>query len=264
VFIRVLEAKNYKLMKENYTMKSEFWKDWKRKSKLEIEGIKSLKAAKKIILENIPREEIIAIYVKGSFVRREMNKESDVDTFTILRQSKFLKKLKRLEEKYRDVYNPKIQFSGYSLWELKHNKRTNSGKKLRASPSRAVRHLEHYKIIYGKTMKKDGLNQGPAKGHLRGMVFAFRNIFLPGYNAKKFGFSEIVKQVFWLVENEEMWKGKNPPHSWKNLARSIKDKSHIVHDALKFRLHPSKDKKERARFIKKLNRYLLKLERLVE
>ncbi|RMG34932.1 MAG: hypothetical protein D6732_10050, partial [Methanobacteriota archaeon] len=182
----------------------------------------------------------------------------------ILRESKFLKKLGKLEEKYRDQYTPQLQFSGYSLWELKHNKRANSGKKLRASPSRTVQHLKNYKLLYGKPLRREDFHQGTPEGHLRGMLYAFKEIFLPEHEKKKFGFSEIVKQVFWLVENEQIWKGKNPPHNWRKLAKSIKDENHIIHDALRFRLKPTKDKKERARFIRKLKKYLSELDKLVK
>ncbi len=240
----------------------EFWKDWKRKTKLEESAIKSIKIAKKLILNEIPKEQIVAIYAKGSFVRREMNSESDVDTITILKESKFLKKLQILEEKYRDKYRPQLQFSGYSFWELKYNKKTSCGKKLRASPSRAVQHLEYYKLFYGKNLRKEDFHQGPPKGHLRGMIYAFKEIFLPGYKEKKFSFSELAKQVFWLVENEQIWKGRNPPHHWKKLTKSIKDKNHIINEALKYRLNPTKDKIERVRFIRKLNKYLSELEKL--
>jgi len=242
----------------------EFWKDWKRKTKLEESAIKSIKMARKIIFYEIPKEQIVAIYAKGSFVRREMNKKSDIDTVTILKESRYLKKLRKLEEKYRDQYEPQLQFSGYSLWELKHNKRTNSGNKLRASPSRTVQHLKHYKLIYGKQLREEDFHQKPQKEHLRGMLYAFKEIFLPGYKEKKFGFSELAKQIFWLVENEQIWEGKNPPHHWRKLAKSIKDKNHIIHDALRFRLKPTKDKKERAKFIRKLNKYLSELEKLVK
>lgn len=245
---------------ENY----EFWKDWKRKTKLEESAIKSIKIARKLILAELPKEQIVAIYAKGSFVRREMNQKSDVDTTTIVKESRYLKSLKVVEEKYLHKYKPQIQFSGYSLWELKHNKRVLSGKKLRASPSRMVQHLKHYRLLYGKQLRKEEFHQGPPKGHLRGMVFAFKNIFLPGYKEKKFGFSEVAKQVFWLVENEQIWKGKNPPYHWKRLAKSIKDKNHIIHDALRLRLKPTKDKAERKEFIRKLKAYLSELEKLVK
>ncbi len=61
-------------------MKQEFYQDWKRKTRLEESAIKSLKEGRKIILNNLPKEQIVAIYAKGSFPRREMNKNSDVDT----------------------------------------------------------------------------------------------------------------------------------------------------------------------------------------
>lgn len=241
-----------------------FWTDWKRKTKLEESAIRSINIARKLILSELPKEQIVAVYAKGSFVRREMNEKSDVDTTTIVKESKYLRDLKRLEEKYHDKYKPQIQFSGYSLWELKHNKRVLSGKTLRASPSRMVQHLEYYKLLYGQQLRKEEFNQGPPKGHLRGMVFAFKTIFLPGYKEKKFGFSEIAKQVFWLVENEQIWKGKKPPHHWGKLAKSIKSKNHIIHDTLRFRLKPTKDIVEREKFIKKLKIYLLELEKLIK
>ncbi len=55
-------------------MKTDFWKDWKRKTKLEEAAITSIKAGKKILLSNLPKDKIVAIYVKGSFVMRELNK----------------------------------------------------------------------------------------------------------------------------------------------------------------------------------------------
>jgi predicted nucleotidyltransferase len=234
----------------------EFWKDWKGKTKLEESAIRSIKAARRLILREIPKEQIIAIYAKGSFIRREMTKKSDVDTLTILKESKFLKKLKKLEEKYQDKYKPNIQFSGLSLWELKHDKPVKSKEGIKGLPSRTLKHIEDYKILYGKKIKKEDFIQKHPKEYLRNTIHAFKHIFLPMYKEKKFGFSQIIKQVFWLVEEEQILKGKNPPHNWKKLARSIKNKNHIIHDALKLRLRPTKDKKIRAKFIKKLNKYL--------
>lgn len=242
-------------------MTQEFYNSWKRKTKLEENAIKSLKSAKKIILENIPKKEIIAIYVKGSFVRREMNNKSDVDTVTILRKSKYLPKLKKLEKEFRTKFQPEIQLAGYSLWELRTGKKSKFKKKVSAATSRFVKHLAHHKLIYGEELNIGELCVGDDKNALKGMMGAFRKYFLPYYKKKKMGFSEIVKQVLWLAENEEKAKGNNPPHHWKKLARSIKDKNHIVHDALNLRLHPTKDKKIRSKFIKKLNKHLEKLKK---
>ena len=240
----------------------EFWKDWKRKTKLEQAAIRSLKIAKKIILQNIPKEEIVSIYAKGSFVRREMNKKSDIDTSTIVKHSKWLKKLKLLQKEYRDQFEPKLEFTGYSIWELKNNKKAKIGKSDRPAPSRAVQHLEHYKLIYGKKLKKEDYFQGDDKKRLKTMINVFRSIFLPGYKDKKLGFSGIIKQTFWLVENDLKARGMNPPHHWEKMAKYINNDEHIINDVLRFRKKPTKDEKERAKFIRKLNRYLDELEKL--
>ncbi len=245
-------------------VKYEFWKEWKRKTKLEEAAIKSLKSAKKIILKNISKKEIVSIYAKGSFVRREMNKKSDIDTVTILKTSKFLPKLKKLDEKYKDKFKPEIQIVGYSLWELRTGKRTKWRSKNTASSGRFVKHLNGYKVIYGKPLKPEQFFTRSDKEDLKRMIGAFRELFFPSYKKKEFSFSEITKQVFWLVENEQKLRGKNPPHHWRKLANSIKDKNHVIHDAFRFRLKPTKDKKERGKFIGKLKKYLNRLEDLIK
>lgn len=94
-----------------------------------------MRVARKLILDNVPSEQIVSIYVKGSFVRREMNEKSDVDTVTIVKNSKYLTKFKDLEKKYRFQFDPIIQCSPYSLWELKNNKCAKTRKVTRASSS---------------------------------------------------------------------------------------------------------------------------------
>lgn len=242
-------------------MKKEFYKDWKKKTRIEERAIESLKAARKIILKNIPKGEIISIYVKGSFVRREMNKKSDIDTVTILKTSKYLPKLEKLEKKYRYNFKPELQIVGYSLWELKTGKKTKYRSKNTPSSSRAVKHLSEYKLIYGNDISKDKFFMRGNKEDLEGMIKGFRRIFLQNYRKNKMGFSEIVKQVFWLMENEQKFLGKSPPHSWKKLVGSIKDKRNIAHDALKMRLYPTKDKKIRDKFIVKLKKCLDEMEK---
>lgn len=241
----------------------EFWKDWKNKTKIEEDAIKVIKFARERILENIPKEEIVSIYVKGSFVRREMNKKSDVDLLIILKRSKFLKKIKRLEKENKNKFKPEVSFSVYTLWEMKVGRRIKMSKG-RAAPSRMIKHLPYYQLIYGKELNASKFFKGDDKKIIRGMTKFFKNNFIPKYEEglPEFGFSQLIKQVFWLTENEQRALGKNPPHSWKELDKSIKDKNHIVHDTLRLRLYPTKDKKIRAKYISKLKRYLDKLERI--
>ena len=240
-----------------------FWKRWNKISKLEEAAIKSLKSAKKLIFENIPKDEIVSIYAKGSFVRREMTKDSDFDATVILKTSKWLNKLRRLVKKYGSNFKPEIQITGYSLWELKNNKKTRrKTADNRPGPSRVVQHLEHYKLIYGKDLRKEDFNQGDDKKRLKTMINLFKEVFLPNYEKKVLSFSDLAKQVFWLTENEQKVLGKNPPYHFEKLAKSIVNKNHIIYDALRIRLRPTENKKERECFIRKLKKYLSELDKL--
>lgn len=242
-----------------------FWSDWKKLSKLEKEGAKSILYAKKIILEHIPKNEILAIYVKGSFVRREMNKHSDVDTFTVLKHSKYVSMMKNLEKKFRKTIHPPIQISSMSLWELKNNKRSVVRRGISTSPAAISTHLKHYKLIYGKEIDTSTFEMGSKKGRLIGMVKVFNEMFLPQYYEGKFHKHELIKQIFWLVEREQVFLGKEPPYSWRGLAKMIKDKNHIIHDTKKIYFDKkTKSSEEMKKLIIKLIVHLKKLEKQVK
>ena len=244
-------------------MGKEFWRDWKRITKREEKAIRTVRLTKKAIFKEIPKEIIISLYVKGSFIRREMNKKSDVDFVMIVKNNGDLKKVKKFSEKYEDMFETKINVSPHSLWELKNNKLWVKSKKPRARPDLLIKKVKEYKLLYGKEINPEDYPKRDNINDLKIRIETFRKVFIPYYEQKKFGFQEIIKQVFWLVELEEKVSGNNPPETWKKLARSIKDKKHIIHDTLRFRLKPTKDKVERKAFIGKLNRYLLKLEKII-
>jgi len=242
-------------------LKHEFWEDWKRKTKLEEAAIRSYKAGKKIILEKIPEDEVISIYVRGSFARRELDKQSDIDFVVILNTSNYLKRLKKLNEAYKSEFYPEIEIKGYSWWELKTGRRSKNSVSA-TPPYITTKHLPKFKLIYGKDLSKTKFFSMTDIEDLKGLLNTFRNIFLFQYKEKKMEFRDLVKQTFWLAELEQKVKGENPPHGWKKLEKSIKYEKHIVHDALKYRLKPVKDKKERSEYVNKLKRYLEKLDKL--
>ncbi|MBN2053176.1 nucleotidyltransferase domain-containing protein [Candidatus Woesearchaeota archaeon] len=244
-------------MKEYY-----FWECWGRKTNLEEAAIKSCKVGRKIILESIPREQIISIYIRGSFARRELDWKSDIDFMVILKKSHYLKKLKQLDLSYKDKFHPLIEIKGYSLWELKTGKRVKYSVSA-TPPYRTVKHLPELKLIYGKDLSKNNFFSRSDIEDLKALVNAFRTIFVPRYNENKMSFRDLVKQTFWLSELEQKVNGENPPHNWKNLNKFIKDYNHIVHDAFKYRIKPTAEKKEKAKYLKKLKRYLEELDALM-
>lgn len=242
-------------------MAKDVWKNWKNLTSLERSAIENIKIAKSLILKNVPKFEIVSIYLKGSFIRREMNEESDLDIFVVVKSAKslgFLKKLRNI----KTFNKPRPQIGGHCLWELKTGKKLKSRDgKLKGSPTRAAIHLPFFKLIYGREIEPNELNFGDDKKRLNGMIRLIKDTLLPMYERGEWDFSNIIKPVFWLVENSERAKGKVPPHSWKNLAKSIKDKDHIIHKTLDLRLHPTKDKRIRKEYIKELKKYIELLEK---
>lgn len=239
-------------------MKKEFWRDWKKKTNLEKRAIKSIQKVKRILFQEIPKEKIYALYVKGSFVRREMKENSDVDIVPITYDNKTLEMIQRLEQTRGSLYKPS-ELLPHSLQEFQEEKRHLKYKTPKGPVDGSLRDLYRYKLLYGKPIDTTNYPIRSDREFLKSHIHAFKTIFFPLYKENKFGFSEIMKQVFFLVEREERMKGNEPPESWKKLAQSIKEKNHIVHDALQYRIHPTKDPRIRKRLLKKLQLYLERL-----
>ncbi len=235
-------------------VRGEFWRDWKHKTKIEEQAIKSIKKAKNVLFSNIPRDKIYAIYIKGSFVRREMNEKSDVDIVPVATDNIALEKIRKLQRTKGDLYKPS-ELLPHSLQEFKQGKRYKKDK-LKGNVDGALRNLNRYKLIYGKPIDTQQYRMRSDLEFLQDFIKAFKTTFIPMYKTKKFGFAGLMKQVFWLVEREERVKGNDAPSSWKELARSIKNKDHMIHDAIRYRMHPTKDTKARRQLLAKIQRYV--------
>ena len=168
-------------------MTKEFWKDWKRITRLEETAIESLKQGRKIILDNFPKNRIYAIYVKGSFPRRELNKNSDVDLVSILVFTKDLLKMKRLDERYNRSLHPNVGFGAYSLWELRNGKRSTMAglKKERTGTSRVLKHFENYRLIYGKHLETSDFPRRSHRHDVESMISIFHDLFIPLFQKKE-------------------------------------------------------------------------------
>ena len=73
------------------------------------------------LLSNIPRKKILAAYIKGTFVTREMNKRSDINIVPILSDNRILGKLKEIRNENKEMLKP-AELLPISLTELKRNK----------------------------------------------------------------------------------------------------------------------------------------------
>ena len=243
-------------------LKLNFLNKWGKINSLEKKAIETLKKSSKLLLKSIPSEEIVSMYVWGSFVRRELNKDSDVDLCVILKTKKYMSVLKKFAKIYEHKFVIDQGFSGYTLWELRTGKRIKN-KLSGTPPNRFMKHIEDFILIYGKDISKMKCFMPDDKRYLMHRINFVRDRVLPLYHNKSINFQELIKQVFWLIESEQYVLGEDVPHGFKELTKSINDKNHVVHDTLNLRLHSCKDKKTISIYLRKLNRYLVKLEKLL-
>lgn len=241
-------------------MQYDFWASWKNKTQIEKQAIKVILLVRKLIANSIPKRELVAIYIKGSFVRREMKKGSDVDIVPIVTENKYEAKVFAVNcaKIYPAIVVP------LSLWELRNNKLYTKGNLPRARPDRFIKKIYNYKLIYGKQLDISKFRVRSDEAALRALIKTFTKSFIPLYKKGKFGFSSLVKEVFWLIDAEQEFKGNCLPHSFKGMDDTIKDPSHIVHVCYKLRLKPTKNKNNRQKFVKKLEKYVLDLNALLK
>lgn len=215
----------------------------------------SIQKAKELILESIPNESIVSIYVKGSFAQDELLPDSDVDIVVILKDEEYLPAIYELTEKYGNSTNPPFQVVAYTMKELETGEKAINRTKNTTAVSRFVKHIDFLPLIYG-TKPKEKLFTRTDEKDLSINISNFRNQYIPEYKKGKFSFKSLVKQVFWLVEAEQRFKGLNIGYSWQKLADSINDPNHIIHLAIKYRKQNEISKNEEKDFLKKLEEYL--------
>lgn len=236
-----------------------FMKEWGALTPLENRALQTLEQGMSIIFSHIPEKNIISIYLKGSFLRREMNKNSDVDVCVIVNNNKDLRILQELDSHYKHSMNPSFEFTGYSMAELKTGKFSSYGKPTRPGTDRFVRLIPSLRLIYGTELDLKELYQRTDLEHLQGLITTFHNVFFPMLEQNKMGFQDLLKQCLWLFELEvAVRNNKFRFTSWRELTSHFEGE-HLIHKVLRLREINEKDKAIKQRFLVELKEYLEKL-----
>lgn len=239
--------------------KHDFWKAWKNTTEVEKKAIDSVVKARDLVIDSVPKDALVAVYIKGSFARREMKESSDVDMVPIVTEDKY-------EEAIFGVNISEIDpvcVVPLSLSEFRNNKLFSKGSyspDLRAEPDLFLLKLEEYGLIYGPPLNPEDYPIRTKDRIVYGEIKKIRDGYIKAYKEGVIDFQPLLKEVFWLIEWEQNLKGKKVNHSFKGITGAIKDKNHIVHDAFEFRKNPNRGKAEEKKFISKLEGYLDKLE----
>lgn len=215
----------------------------------------SILRAKETILKSIPNDEIVSIYVKGSYVQDELQPDSDVDVVVILKSDEYLKMVYELTEKYGNTTEPPFQIIAYTLEELRTGKWALCRTKMATTISIFVKHMDQFPLLYGTKPEGQLFTRTDIKD-LTALISFFEKSFLSDFEKGSVSFKGLIKIVLWLVEREQRALGKIPDYSWQKLADSIMDESHIIHSALKFRRQTEVSKEEQDLFVKNLKNYI--------
>jgi predicted nucleotidyltransferase len=238
--------------------RQDFWKHWKNKTKIEKKAIKSTEKARELVINAVPKNKLVAIYLKGSFARREMKKGSDVDMVPIVAENRYQSAVFGVNDCGIDP----VIVVPLSLWELEHNRLwTKSDRKpdLRAKPDRLLKMIKEYKLIYGHALNPKKYPIQDDVTALKDKIRVIKNGYVPHYEKDRIKFDTLLKEVFWLTELEQNALGKKVRHSFAGIARAVGEPEHIIHDALNLRRNPSKHKEKI--FVSKLKRHLEELEK---
>ena len=235
--------------------KYDFWEDWKKITPLEEKAIRAVIKARDKVVKTLPKDKLVAIYIKGSFTRREMKEGSDVDMVPIVTENEDEPAVFAVNDSDIDP----VMVVPLSLWEFEHNKLSTKSTyrpDLRAEPDLFLKKLNAYKLIYGTPIDPAQYPTREDRQIIKDEIMKIRDGYIPAYKKGKTSFSSLLKEVFWLVELVQNIEGKKVSHSFKNISQSVKDKEHIIHAAYQLLANPKHTKAEEAQFIESLNEYL--------
>ena len=170
---------------------------------------------------------LFAIYLKGTYLMKEMNSKSDIDLVVIFKESE---RSSFNKIKGHEVFG-NVSVSGYSLEELRSGKSTHS----KQSPKTFMNNVKHFELIKGNSVSGKGFPQKTDKEIYEDHKSYLKNTFLPEYLSKKHSLNDLVKQVLWLSFNELKVKGLNPKYSYKAI-HDLLELGHIGRKAYRIRL----------------------------
>ena len=233
-----------------------FWISWKNKTKQEIKYIKALELALAWLKKQPFIKNIEAVYVKGSFVERELGKKSDIDVVPIMKNKESLNLVREIRDKNKEWLKP-VEILPIAIQELRTNERFK--KPLPGNPQGKPDHftvlLPYHKLVYGNPIKTKGWKVRSEEEIYNSLKKVIREQFIPLYEKGEFGFSQLIKQVSHLVYWEERLKGKIFAPSWREIKKSNKD-NNLLQNTVFLCFHPTKNKKARSKYVGELKEYL--------
>jgi len=233
-----------------------FWKHWKRKSNQEVKYGQSLEKALIWIKEQPFINEVISMYVKASFVNRELNKKSDIDLVLVVKNEETSNLVRVIRDKNKDWLKP-VELLPIGIEELINNERFKKPVpgKLQGRPDHFTILLPYHKLVYGKPLNPEKFKIRTERKIYGDLKQAIEDQFIPLYEAGELGFTQLIKQVSHLIYWEERLKGKAFSPTWKEIKKASIN-NELFQRTFYLRFHPTKNKRVRSKYIIELKEYL--------
>jgi len=235
------------------------WRSWKDKSSLEEAAIRSMLAAERLLVEHVPEDELVSIYVRGSFTRRDLVPGSDVDMVVVLASRRSLPLVERLAEYALTAWEVRVETCVFTLWELRTG-RSVQGKHHPSDVFLFSTRLQHSRLVFGRDVSAFPLKRFSEVDLAKGKVRFVRSLLKRPQESGWWRW--LLKHSFHLVELEQFVRGRNPPRKRSSLAAFVGDEDHIIHDIVHYlnRGCAEPEGAERRRFIRRLKRYLRRID----
>src|SRR6056297_161798 len=233
------------------------WKYWKNKTQIEKDAIDSMLKAKDYILKNIPKKEIVSIYVYGSFAKRKITKKSDLDILVVLKSDDSLEFVEDTITNAVKLSNVELDISTISLNEIKHKKIKKEKRKYTPPWFFPPLAPDNFYLIYGietfqNKFSREDLIDRYVKS-IKTSISLYYGSWKPSY------WFSLLKVLYYLVEDECFIKEDNFIYkrksfdlfTYNSLENLIKEKDHIIHKVIKYLKNSEReaDIKERKKFI---------------
>jgi predicted nucleotidyltransferase len=232
-----------------------FWTNWKKKTEQEKRYIESLKRALQWLEEQPFKKDIISVYVKGSFVYREINEKSDIDLVTVMRDEKSLDLIRKIRDPNKEMLKP-VDILPIGLEELENNKYFKEPLPgTRGKPDQFTLLISQNRLVYGKPLNTRGWKVRTDQKIYEALRNVIRDVQIGMYEKGEFGFGQLIKQVMHLIWWEERLKSRTINSSWRAMQEACPDNK-LLQQTVFFRFNPTKDEVVRRKYIQQLKEYI--------
>jgi predicted nucleotidyltransferase len=237
-----------------------FWLSWEL-SPTEGRYIAALKELLPQLVAEIGEQHIAAIYVGGSFARREMVEGSDLDVYLIVRENEVLEHAISVGLKLARIADIHIQTHVYSLDELGHHRHAiENVTNRRMPPGVLLRELKHYYLVYGGAIDLSQYNMMTDEDYLQKFIPVLRRRLADDWGEKEDErLRFIAKQMFFLIHHERRMQGVEKSFSRTELLKHVPEE-HLLHLCDAVRKDPRKYSLEKEEFQRQVSAYLDQVE----